>query len=195
MVAKKRKGILKRGIRRGEQGINPLLVALGAGAGAAGGAGMGARRAMQTAARVPKVASKMAKDANRDFAAYRDSESYYGRKAEDFKQVGDMVRYKQERSYRRVPGEDLGRMFRADAEAREQGGFRDRAGAAARKIQRSGRMDPMRNQNRIEDKLAAVGNKASTRRTKRMAGKGAIKGGVLAALAQAVLAEMNKKKG
>jgi len=193
MVAKKRKGILKRGIRRNEQGINPLLVALGAGAGAATGAGMGARRAMQTAARVPKVASKMAKAANRDFAAYRGSESYYGRKAEDFKQVGDMVRYRQQ--YGRVSGEDLGRKFRADAEAYEQGGFRDRAGAAARKIERSGRMDPMRNQNRIEDKLYAVGNKASTRRTKRMAGKGAIKGGVLAALAQAVLAEMNKKKG
>jgi hypothetical protein len=195
MVAKKRKGILKKGIRRGEQGINPLLVALGAGAGAAGGAGMGARRAMQTEARVPQVAAKMAKRAISQFEVARNEGQYQRGEAMKSERAADDIRMKKRRNYFGVSEYETGRMIQNDNEGFER---RGRAGVADRnasRIQNSGRMLSGLNESKIERKLAAVGNKASTRRTKRLAGKGAIKGGVLAALAQAVLAEINKKKG
>jgi hypothetical protein len=193
MVAKKRKGILKRGIRRGEQGINPLLVALGAGAGAAGGAGMGARRAAQTAARVPQVAAKMAKRATSQFEAARDSASYFGRGANDLSGQTDMLRRRS--LYRSLSPSERSVMEQYKTDESELRRKQGNSSYDAGRIQNSGRMVSELNERKINRKLAAVGNKASTRRTKRMAGKGAIKGGVLAALAQAVLAEMNKKKG
>lgn len=192
MVAKKRRGILKKGIRRGEQGINPLLVALGAGAGAATGAGMGARRAMQTEARVPKVAAKMAKRATSQFEAARDSASYYGRGAEDAKGQSDMLRRRS--LYRSLSPSERIVMEQYDTDGAALRKSQGRASDAAGRVQRSGRMVSEFNETRINRKLGAVGNKASTRRTKRLTAKGAVKGGVLAALAQAVLAEMNKKK-
>jgi hypothetical protein len=192
MVAKKRKGILKKGLRRSEQGINPLLVALGAGAGAAGGAGMGARRAMQTEARVPQVAKKISKRAVSQFEAARGSASYFGRGAEDAMGQSDMLRRRS--LYRSLSPSERIVKEQYDNEGARLRKSQGQASDAAGRVQRSGRMLSEFNETRINRKLGAVGNKASTRRTKRLAGKGAIKGGVLAALAQAVLAEMNKKK-
>lgn len=194
MVAKKRKGILKKGIRRGEQGINPLLVALGAGAGAAGGAGMGARRAMQTEKRVPVVAQKMATRATQQFEYARNEGQYQRGQAMESERAAEAIRSRKRRDYFGVSDYETGRMIQNDNEGFERRGRAGAADASASRIQRSGRMMAGLNEDRIGRKLAAVGNKASTRRTKRLAGKGAIKGGVLAALAQAVLAEMNKKK-
>ena len=194
MVAKKRKGILKKGIRRGEQGINPLLVALGAGAGAAGGAGMGVRRAMQTEKRVPVLAQKMANRATQQFETARSEGQWQRGEAMNSERAAEAIRSRKRRDYFGVSDYETGRMIQNDNEGFERRGRAGAADAAASRVQRSGRMLAGLNESRIERKLSAVGNRASTRRTKRLTAKGAVKGGVLAALAQAVLAEMNMKK-
>lgn len=191
----KKKIIKKKMTAAQNNGINPLLVALGAGAGAAGGAALGARRAAQTAARVPVVATNMAKRATIQFEAARNEGQYQRGEAMKAERAAEDIRMRKRRNYFDVSDYETGRMIQNDNEGFERRGRAGTADATASRIQRSGRMLADVNRNRIEGKLAAVGNKASTRRTKRMAGKGAIKGSVIAALAQAVLAEINKKKG
>ena len=182
MVAKKRKGIRKQGLRRGEQGVNPLLIALGAGAGAAGGAGMGARRAMQTEKRIPAAASRMVNRSLKDFNRLEMGANLDYQRSNE----ANRIRFADEGVSRETRRFQAGQAERYAQDAR----FGQRK---ASDIKSSGMLDLSVRKDTIRNKLAAA-PKVASRRTKRMAVKGAIKGGVLAALAQAVLAEMNKKK-
>ena len=185
MVAKKRKGIVKRGLRRGEQGINPLLVALGAGAGAAGGAGIGVGRAVSTSRRIPAAAGRISEVASRKFEQNMKNADY-ARRATASERSGLYT-------LRNSDDASRGEINRARSEANRQAYNMDEQTAKANSIRSSGKMNPASVKNTIKRKLVSA-PKVATNRTKRLAGKGAIKGGVLAALAQAVLAEMNKKK-
>ena len=180
-MAIKRKTRRSRSVAPQNSGMNPLLVALGAGAGAAGGAAMGRRAANKTKARIPGVATKMANKSINDYNNARVSAA----------NAAQQERVANDRAYSGATGRDESR-------------FQRRLGAswgedklAARKrmeeIESSRKMEPSQNKQTINQRLRRA-PKVAAARTKKYAGRAGAAGGALAVLAQLVAAEMSKKK-
>lgn len=186
MVAKKRKGIVKKGLRRSEQGINPLLVALGAGAGAAGGAGMAAGKAVTQKNRIPSVAERVSARAKDRFNSLNAQRAGALRAADDADNMGLGYARSNERGSRGNSTRQYGNAF-------DERGRAEKLRWDAEKLNNSGKMDPSQSARMIKSRLAATKPKAARTKIKRGAVRGAIKGGAMAALAAAVLAEINKK--
>jgi len=170
-----------------------MNVGMGVAGGALVGAGLGARSAIKTRRRVPVLAKSMAATAQRKFNANEMSANRYSNKAQDFKRSANVI---EKNNYMPYSGfersKDLGNKFKYQAESREQASFASRDRRVADAIKKSGRMDRERNQDKIESKLAAVGNKASKRKTLKRAARGAAAGGAIALLASLVAKELSK---
>jgi cell division septum initiation protein DivIVA len=170
-----------------------MNVGMGVAGGALVGAGLGARSAIKTRRRVPALAKSMAKTAQRKFEANEMSANRYSNKARDFSQTAQVIGQNSDMKYRDpFRGENMGRKFKYQAEAREQASFATNRQREANAIKKSGRMDRERNQDKIESKLAAVGNKASKRKTLKRVARGAAAGGAIALLASLVAKELSK---
>jgi hypothetical protein len=187
MVAKKRKGIVKKGLRRSEQGINPLLVALGAGAGAAGGAGMAARKAAAQKKRIPSVAERVSARARAGYDSLNEQSARAMRNSDDAFNMGLGYARSDQAGSRGKSSQQYGIGIDEKWES-------ERINQRASRLKDSGKMDAGYTAGTIKSRLAATKPRAARYKIKRGAVRGAIKGGAMAALAAAVLAEINKKK-
>ena len=195
-MAIKRKTTRTKKRPQSEGGVNPLLVALGAGAGAAAG-----RKAATPLAR-RSVANRAASIAQSDIATYGTS----GRSAGDItnraaEQVADY-------EYSRMPRAPKGKL------GNYRGMIEQRTGTAgevaqAQKVSGLSRKDLQKYYNKSDaraeitsakrsgrgaDLLETAGTLRANRKQKRTAVKGGIAGGALATLAQLVAMELRKKK-
>ena len=180
-MAIKRKNRRSRSVAPQNSGMNPLLVALGAGAGAAGGAAMGRRAANKTKARIPGVATKMANRSINDFTNANTAAA----------NAAQQERLHNERAYSGATGRDESRFQRrlAASYGDDKLAYRKKASD----IESSRRMEPSQNKQTINQRLRKA-PKVAAARTRKYTGRGAAAGGALAVLAQLVAAEMSKKK-
>ena len=183
----KRKVRRSRSVAPQNSGVNPLLVALGAGAGVAGGAGMAVRKTIAQKKRIPDVAENVSSRAKDKFNSLNAQRAGALRAADDADNMGLGYARSNDRFSRGNSTRQYGNAF-------DERGRAEKLRWDAEKLKNSGKMDPSQSARTVKSRLGAMKPKAALSKAKKYAKRGGIAGGALAVLAQLVAAEMSKKK-